>query len=99
MWWPFRKYPPYFDKCEVARVIYDMTRDETLVSAMTIALYAKYGGRTMKDLADATRLGEIMTERVEALGNDDLRVLVRIFERQIIKRVSNDRDDSVRSRS
>lgn len=82
-----------------------MTRDEVLIAAMTIALYAKYGARvagrsTMGDLADADAIRTIMNERVSQLGIQDLDVLVRIFDRQILTyRRNDDWYHSVRSGS
>lgn len=95
-------YPPHFDKCDIARAIYDTTRDETLIAAMTIALYAKYeprtdGRSTMGELADVFHIRSVMNERVSRLGLRDLDVMVRIFDRQIMTyRRSNDRNYSVR---
>lgn len=100
--WPFdlfKKYPPYFHRCEVARIIHDLTRDDTLIFAMTIALYAKFceDGRNMKHLAHVDHVREILRDRVNELGIEDLDVLVRIFERQILTYRSNDWNDSLRS--
>ncbi len=87
MW--FKRYPPYFDKSAIAMAIYDITRDEVLVSAMSIALYAKYGTRvdgrsTMGALANADHVRAVLNERASQLGIPDLDVMVRIFERQIL---------------
>lgn len=105
--WPFSdwfvknpKYPPYFERCEIARIIYDTTRDETLISAMTIALYAKFctdGKRSMKHLANVEHIRTVIRERVPELGIEKLDVLVRIFERQILNVTSHDWNNSLRS--
>jgi len=80
------RYPPYFDKCDIAKTVFGATRDETLVHAMTIALRMKFdpGSCDMKHLGSAEELKAVIRERVAALGSPQLEELTRQFCRLII---------------
>lgn len=92
---------PFADKCDVARDILALTRDETLVHAMTIALRMKFDPAScdMQDLGDPDALRRVIRERVRDIGCPKLDALTRIFCRRIIDSREYDRNDSVRSRT
>lgn len=93
------RYPPYFDKCDIAKTVFGATRDETLVHAMTIALCVKFHPTScnMKHLGSAEELKAVIHERVAALGSPQLKELMRIFCRRNIDSRVYDRNDRLRS--
>ena len=90
---------PFADKCDVARDILAVTRDETLVHAMTIALRMKFDPAScdMQDLGKPDVLRRVIRERVCDIGCPKLDALTRIFCQRIIDSREYDRNDSVRS--
>lgn len=95
----FERKIPFFDRCDVAGAILALTRDETLVHALAIALRVKFDPRScdMRELGDGKELERVIRDRVTVLGCAELETLARIFCRRNIGPREYDRNDSLRS--
>lgn len=90
---------PFADKCDAARDILAVTRDETLLHAIAIALRMKFDPAScdMQHLGTPDVLRHTIRERVHVIGCPKLDALTRIFCRRIIDSREYDRNDSFRS--
>lgn len=82
----FERKIPFFDRCDVARAISALTRDETLLHALAIALRVKFDPRScdMRELAEKEELKVVIRDRVAVLGCTEVDSLARIFCRRNI---------------